>query len=84
MATLIVVGCKKEDPPPIVDPPVIITPKDTTTLGDGPVDFSKFLDTYGHLANPGMTSQWAHYNVHDPSYLVDDEFTYCYNTGRSL
>jgi len=56
------------------------TPVDTTTLDDGPVDFSKLQDTYGHLASPGLTAQWMHYNVHDPSYWVDDNFVYCYNT----
>ena len=77
---LIIWGCKKENVPPIIDPGPVIPPKDTTTLSDGPVDFSKFQDTYGHLASADQTSQWAHYNVHDPTYLVDDEFTYCYNT----
>jgi arabinan endo-1,5-alpha-L-arabinosidase len=27
-----------------------------------------------------MTSQWAHYNVHDPSYLVEEDFVYAYST----
>lgn len=63
-----------------VDPNPGVTNQDTTSLDDGPVDFSKLQDTYGHLASPNMTSEWAHYNVHDPAYLVEDDFTWCYNT----
>lgn len=75
-------GCSKEEPiEPEPDPgPTPVTPKDTTSLDDGPVDFSLLTDTYGHLASESLADQWAHYNVHDPSYLVEDDFTYCYNT----
>lgn len=64
-----------ENPDPNPDPP-----KDSTTLDEGPIDFTKLKDTYAEIASPTMSNQWAHYNVHDPSYLVDDKFTYCYNT----
>lgn len=53
---------------------------DTTSLDDGPVDFSQFSDTYGDVATAAQTADWRHYNVHDPAYVVDDEFTWCYNT----
>ncbi|THH36315.1 arabinan endo-1,5-alpha-L-arabinosidase [Neolewinella litorea] len=72
-------GCAKEEPAALIDPPVT-TPVDTTTLSDGPVDFSAFSDTYADVASADQTSQWAHYNVHDPSYLVDGDFTYSFNT----
>ncbi|MCP9236208.1 arabinan endo-1,5-alpha-L-arabinosidase [Lewinella sp. JB7] len=72
-------GCAKEEPVVLTTPPVP-TPVDTTTLGNGPIDFTVLTDTYGQLASADQTGQWAHYNVHDPSYLVDGEFTYCYNT----
>lgn len=72
-------GCTKEDPAGPTVPPVM-NPLDTTTLDDGPVDFTAFTDTYEDLASAALTSQWRHYNVHDPSYLVEEEFTYCYNT----
>ena len=74
-------GCKDDDmPTPIIEPEPSTNTGDTTTLDDGPVDFSNFSDTYAGVATPAMTDQWRHYNVHDPSYVVDDEFTYCYNT----
>jgi arabinan endo-1,5-alpha-L-arabinosidase len=75
-----VFSCKDDDDAPFTPGGGGGTPVDSTTLDDGPVDFSKFQDTYGHLASPGLTAQWAHYNVHDPSYWVDDDFVYCYNT----
>lgn len=70
----------KNDPDPPVDPNPVVIPKDTTTLDNGPIDFSKLKDTYADVASPFKTKQWAHYNVHDPAYVVDDDFTYCYNT----
>ncbi len=85
LLSMMVFHCSKEKmPDPVVDP----NPnpgggnnqEDTTTLDDGPVDFSKLKDTYGELASPNLTSQWAHYNTHDPSYLVEDDFTYSYST----
>lgn len=69
-----------EGPTPSPNPDPGIMEEDSTTLDDGPIDFSKLQDTYGQLASPSMTSQWAHYNTHDPSYVVDDEFTYSYST----
>ncbi len=80
LLAIAVFSCKKDDPKPINPGGGGGTPKDSTTLGDGPVDFSKFKDTYGDLASPSMTSKWAHYNVHDPAYLVENDFTWCYNT----
>ncbi|MCB0636222.1 MAG: arabinan endo-1,5-alpha-L-arabinosidase, partial [Lewinella sp.] len=80
LVALSMLGCKKDEPIIIVDPPDPPVPVDTTTLDDGPVDFTKLPDTYGQLASPDLTSQWMHYNVHDPSYLVGDDFTWCYNT----
>jgi arabinan endo-1,5-alpha-L-arabinosidase len=82
LGILVALGCSKDDPP---DPgpdsgPGPTMPEDTTSLDDGPVDFSLLQDTYGHLASASLTDQWAHYNVHDPSYLVEDDFTYCYST----
>ncbi|MGB3799719.1 MAG: arabinan endo-1,5-alpha-L-arabinosidase [Lewinella sp.] len=84
LACLFALACEKESEvitpnpptPPTPDPPAA----DTTSLDDGPIDFSAFSDTYGELASPDRTRDWRHYNVHDPSYLVDDEFTWCYNT----
>ncbi|WP_367392650.1 family 43 glycosylhydrolase [Lewinella sp. LCG006] len=73
-------ACKKDDDVVVVGPGPTPTPVDTTTLDDGPVDFSKLNDTYGEIASPSMTSQWAHYNVHDPAYLVEDDFVYAYST----
>ncbi|MBI1225989.1 MAG: family 43 glycosylhydrolase [Bacteroidetes bacterium] len=80
LLAIAIFGCKKDDPKPINPGGGGTTPKDSTTLGDGPVDFSKFHDTYGDIASPSMASKWAHYNVHDPSYLVENDFTWCYNT----
>ncbi len=81
LLAIVTFSCKKDNPKPI-NPGGGGggMPKDSTTLGDGPVDFSKFQDTYGNLASPGMTAKWAHYNVHDPAYLVENDFTWCYNT----
>lgn len=79
LLVLATAGCSKEEPAVLTDPPVV-APVDTTSLDDGPIDFSVFSDTYAHLASPDQTSNWAHYNVHDPSYLSDDRFTYAYNT----
>lgn len=78
-------ACTKDVPaPPKVDNPeqpgTVTETEDKTTLDEGPIDFSAFSDTYGHLASPDLTASWAHYNVHDPAYLVDDKFVYAYNT----
>lgn len=78
---LIMVSCVDE--PREVGPVVADTTTnrmDSTTLDDGPIDFSRLADTYAQLASPEMTSQWAQYNVHDPSMLDDGKFVYCYNT----
>ncbi len=78
---LSMLGCSKDDPGMTMVPEVEVPePVDTTSLDDGPVDFTAFSDTYGELASANLTSQWRHYNVHDPAYIVGDEFTYCYNT----
>lgn len=81
---IIVFSCSKEEPDTPINPNPNPDPgnmeDDTTSLDDGPVDFSKLQDTYGHLASPDMTSQWAHYNTHDPSYLVEEDFVYSYST----
>ncbi|WP_229712545.1 family 43 glycosylhydrolase [Marivirga lumbricoides] len=53
---------------------------DTTDLDDGPIDFSLFRDNYADIASPTMTSQWMHYNVHDPAFIDDGTFIYCYST----
>ena len=84
-------SCDKDDDGMIPEiPPTVTEPEekeDITTLGDGPVDFSQFFDIYGHVASPDLTSDWRHYNVHDPSVLDarnypsdPGEFFYCYNT----
>lgn len=78
-------GCKKDmpmpDPNPEPDPTDTTTViMDTTSLDDGPIDWSFFSDTYVQWANPNLVYQWGHYNVHDPSYWRDEEFVYCYNT----
>ncbi|WP_116107398.1 arabinan endo-1,5-alpha-L-arabinosidase [Lewinella sp. IMCC34191] len=85
LACLFVLGCQKDNevttpttPPPSNPPPGPVV--DTTSLDDGPIDFSVFSDTYGELASPDRTDDWMHYNVHDPVYWVDDDFTWCYNT----
>ncbi len=53
---------------------------DSTDLDDGPIDFSLFRDNYADIASPAMASQWMHYNVHDPAFIDDGDFFYCYNT----
>ncbi len=80
--TWVGLGCKEDDPTPTPTNPGggTPTPQDTTTLDNGPIQFNVLTDTYGHLANPSLTSQWAHFNVHDPAYVVTDDFVYCYNT----
>lgn len=63
-----------------------IKTKDPTTdtldsnLGDGPIDFTKFSDTYGSLAPVENIYDWAHYNIHDPSIIDNGDFFYCYTT----
>lgn len=78
----ILVSCDKDNPGSDPDPNPIDTSQveDITSLDDGPIDWSGFNDTYGVLASPAMVKQWAHYNVHDPSYWRDDKFVFCYNT----
>ena len=73
-----------------VDPPKPKEDKDSTTLDDGPIDFTKFTDTYATIASPDLVEQWAHYNVHDPSmvdarsYMLDaGDFYYCYSTDAA-
>ncbi|MGL1884955.1 MAG: arabinan endo-1,5-alpha-L-arabinosidase [Reichenbachiella sp.] len=51
-----------------------------SNLGDGPIDFSQFSDTYAHLAPVENIYDWAHYNVHDPSIIDNGDFFYCYST----
>lgn len=82
---LFLVSCKKDQPivpevPVEENPDTTTVVEDKTTLDDGPIDFSFFSDTYGQLASPDLTSEWAHYNVHDPAYVVDEKFVYAYNT----
>ncbi|PIB34695.1 endo-arabinase [Reichenbachiella sp. 5M10] len=57
-------------------------PSDTldSNLGDGPIDFSQFHDTYATLAPISNVYDWAHYNVHDPSIIDNGDFFYCYTT----
>ena len=75
------VGCKKDEfVPPEPETKPSITRKDTTTLDDGTIDFTQFFDTYPHVASVSQVYDWAHYNVHDPAFLDDGEFVYCYNT----
>jgi arabinan endo-1,5-alpha-L-arabinosidase len=75
-------SCEKSMPIKAIDPLPMDTTKikDITTLDDGPIDFNFFQDQYGQISSPNQTKNWAHYNVHDPAYLVDEKFTYCYNT----
>ncbi len=85
---LLLVGfmaCKDDEPDddmptPDPSPDTVLTRRDTTTLDNGPVDFSLFSDTYAALASPDLVYDWRHYNVHDPSIINDGEFFYCYNT----
>ena len=75
------VSCSGDDPPalgPIQGSDTTHT--DSTTLDDGPVDFSQLGDTYGHLASADRVYEWAHYNTHDPSIIRDEQFFYCYST----
>ena len=74
------IGCSKDEEPSGIITKDRLTRKDTTTLDDGPIDFSLFSDTYGHLASEAQAYDWMHYNVHDPAMLDDGEFVYCYNT----
>ena len=76
-------GCKEDVPDKekeVDQDTTKVEPVDTTSLDDGPVDFSQFSDTYPELASADLVYQWRHYNVHDPAYLDDGEFVYCYNT----
>lgn len=84
---VLALGCKKDDGP--VNPPVeddddggmvMDDDDDQTTLTDGPIDFSRFSDTYADLASPEQVYNWRHYNVHDPALLDDDRFVYSYST----
>jgi len=68
-------GCKQND-----NPNPIMTSTDTTTLGNGPIDWSKLGDTYAAIADPSFVYQWGIHNVHDPSIIDDGTFFYCYNT----
>ena len=81
---LCLVGCQKDSevttPVPPTPPPTPGPVEDTTSLDDGPIDFSTFSDTYADVADPSRTDDWRHYNVHDPVYWVEDDFTWCYNT----
>ncbi|MFA0964419.1 arabinan endo-1,5-alpha-L-arabinosidase [Roseivirga sp. BDSF3-8] len=84
-------GCGEEEIEPAPNP----TPgggerPDTTELGDGPIDFSRLPDTYGHLATAAQVYDWMHYNSHDPSvidardYVMDaGDFFYSYSTDVS-
>ncbi len=81
------VGCSDDEDIEIIDdrgpqpdPDPVLTRKDTTTLDDGPIDFSQFSDTYSELASEAQAYNWRHYNVHDPSIIDDGEFVYCYST----
>lgn len=51
-----------------------------SNLGDGPIDFTQFNDTYGSIASTANVYDWAHYNVHDPSIIDNGDFFYCYTT----
>lgn len=73
-------ACAKDEPPTPVVTPSPPPMEDTTRLDDGPIDFSVLTDTYGNLASPDQTDNWMHFNVHDPAYVVEDDFTWCYNT----
>ncbi|MFY0624871.1 MAG: arabinan endo-1,5-alpha-L-arabinosidase [Reichenbachiella sp.] len=57
-------------------------PADTldSNLGDGPIDFTQFSDTYGNIAGTANIYDWAHYNIHDPSIIDNGDFFYCYTT----
>lgn len=51
-----------------------------SNLGDGPIDFTQFSDTYGDIASVDNINNWAHYNIHDPSIIDNGDFFYCYTT----
>lgn len=51
-----------------------------SNLGDGPIDFSQFSDTYADIASVDHINDWAHYNIHDPSIIDNGDFFYCYTT----
>ena len=80
LAVLATAACSKEEPPTPVVTPSPPPPADTTRLDDGPIDFSVLTDTYAGVASPNQTDDWMHFNVHDPAYVVGDDFTWCYNT----
>ncbi|WP_420458143.1 arabinan endo-1,5-alpha-L-arabinosidase [Neolewinella sp.] len=80
---LLAPGCGEEATGPVTATPTPSVPPptgDTTSLDDGAVDFGLFSDTYSQLASADQTDNWMHYNVHDPVYLVEEDFTWCYNT----
>nr|WKN34090.1 arabinan endo-1,5-alpha-L-arabinosidase [Tunicatimonas sp. TK19036] len=78
---IFLVSCSDDDP--VNTPPgtgMDTTQTDTSSLDDGPIDFSKLNDTYASLASPYQVNQWAHYNVHDPSIIYDGSYFYAYST----
>lgn len=87
LSILILIGlygasCKEESTQPIddTDPPIIVQPKDSTTLDDGPIDFSQLNDTYPQYASAETAMEWRHYNTHDPAIINDEKFYYSYST----
>ncbi len=74
-------GCNtEENEPNFVLEPDNNDVSDSTSLDNGPIDWTQFNDTYYDLVSADLVNQWRHYNVHDPSVIYDGEFYYCYNT----
>ncbi|MCV9385082.1 arabinan endo-1,5-alpha-L-arabinosidase [Reichenbachiella ulvae] len=78
-------SCDDETPSKTDDKdPEVVEPTEPDTLdsklGDGPIDFSQFSDTYAQIAPVSNIYDWAHYNVHDPSIIDNGDFFYCYTT----
>ncbi|MEQ9441425.1 MAG: arabinan endo-1,5-alpha-L-arabinosidase [Cyclobacteriaceae bacterium] len=82
VAGMVMTACSDDDGPPSLPPPIgsDTTQTDSTTLDDGPIDFAQLGDTYAQLASPHQVTEWAHYNVHDPSIIYDGTFFYAYST----
>ena len=70
---------ERVDPDPGIQKPDT-TEKDTTTLGYGPIDFTRFKDSYAEISSPDYAYQWRHYNVHDPAIIDDGTYFYSYST----
>lgn len=98
IVTIVAMGLAacSEDKVGVAPPTTVPNPnpgkQDSSTLIDaGPIDFTRFPDTYGNLATAEQVYSWRHYNVHDPAVIDARDFTsdpgnffYSYSTDVSF